>query len=381
MKNKTSFHNQSFHNHYGNLRKGLPNTIDRLSRHEPLVVAFLGGSITEGAGASDANITSWRALTEKYLRERLSEDQVTFINAGVGGTNSTFGAHRLQDHVLYRGAVDLLFVEFSVNDDTSDREESIRGMEGIVRQCGRLSPRTDICFLYTAADKNLSEELPFNIAIHEEVASYYDIPSINFAGPIYAQVKSGRMQWEELAPDRVHPNDTGYALYARYVRDFLEIALSLEVEYAYGGVQTKIPLDHRSYEHATMRNCNEADHSEGFHLKSIEQEPLMNWRYSSEQLYTDSHEASLTFTVVGQSAGLLMLCGPDTGIFEYSLDGLQFQSVNPFDDWCLVAYRPVITLFPFREERGSMRITVRNTGLKDERSTGNSFRILKLLSN
>lgn len=210
------------------LRGGLPNLCSKRSRNDNIVIAFLGGSITEGAGASDANITSWRALIGRYLKDSFSTNHVTCINAGVGGTNSTFGAHRLQEHVLNQGEIDVLFVEFSVNDD-DDREESIRGMEGIVRQCRRLSPLTDICFLYTSADKNLSDDTPFNIAVHEEVAAHYDIPSVNFAAGIHSLVKLGRLCWEQLAPDRIHPNDEGHELYYRYLREFLEFTFMKNV--------------------------------------------------------------------------------------------------------------------------------------------------------
>ncbi|MBB3131029.1 lysophospholipase L1-like esterase [Paenibacillus rhizosphaerae] len=80
-------------------------------------------------------------MTQAWLEDQHGAGRVTCINAGVGGTDSTFGAHRLQEHVLEHGPVDLLFVEFSVNDGT-DRSESIRGMEGIVRGCKRRSRPT-----------------------------------------------------------------------------------------------------------------------------------------------------------------------------------------------------------------------------------------------
>ncbi|WP_054025240.1 SGNH/GDSL hydrolase family protein [Bacillus sp. FJAT-28004] len=368
--------------HYMSLRGGLPNLNQKLFRNEPIAVAFLGGSITEGYGASDPNKTSWRAITESYLRERFSEEKVTCINAGVGGTNSTFGAHRMREHVLLNGEIDLLFVEFSVNDG-EDREESIRGMEGIVRQCRRLSPQADICFLYTAAEKNLSSGMPFNIAVHEEVATHYHIPSVNFAANIYNLIEAGQTRWEELAPDLVHPNDAGYALYAQYVQTFLETALARESSSAYkpGIPALPSPKDERNYEYAAMLDSRQAVQQDGFILKEAQPEPLINWRYHSEHLFTEIKEASLSFTVNGRSAGLLLLCGPDTGIFEYSLNGLIFNQVQLFDDWCLGAFRPVIAMFPLQPDNHNMRITVRNTGLKDERSTGTSVRVLKVLSN
>jgi acyl-CoA thioesterase-1 len=365
-----------------NLRGGLPHFKDKYNRNEPVVVAFLGGSITEGYGASEPNESSWRALTEKYLIERSSKNKVTCINAGVGGTTSTFGAHRMHEHVFSRGEIDLLFVEFSVNDG-EDREESIRGMEGIVRQCQRVFPHADICFVYTADDDNLSKEIPFNIAVHEEVASQYGIPSVSFAANIRDRLKSGDVRWEDLAPDRVHPNDAGYALYAECLREFLEIALS--------GASRRItdrdidclplPLDPYNYEFASMPSFQIAEDLNGFAVIGAYPGPMMNWRYEIDHLCADEPGASLTFSVSGRSAGILLLCGPDSGIFEYSLDGNTFNKVNLFDEWCLLAYRPVIAMFPNQEQRTNMRIAVRNTALKDERSTGTGLRILRFLSN
>ncbi|KRF08100.1 hypothetical protein ASG89_16855 [Paenibacillus sp. Soil766] len=377
-------------NHWVNLRGGLPRIKAKLLRNEPIVVAFIGGSITEGAGASDVNTTSWRALTESYLKARFSLEKVTCINAGVGGTTSTFGAHRLQAHVLSQGEIDLLFVEFSVNDG-EDREESIRGMEGIIRQCRRLSPCTDICLIYTAADKNLTDHTPHNIAVHEEVAAYYAVPSVNFAARVYTLMQNDEVRWGDLASDRVHPNDVGHALYAAFLREYLDEALDLK-EATIGGkdlgsvngqeiVQLPPPINQNNYENADMSEVDFVDGLGGFEWRALSSEPLMNWRYDTRHLYTDTLNAWFSFTLHGQSAGILLLCGPDSGIFEFAIDDEPFQSVHMFDDWCLKAYRPIMAMFPIHVERQSRRITIRHTGKKDQGSTGTSLRILKLLSN
>lgn len=364
-------------------RRGLPGMRSKLAGTAPITVAFLGGSITEGAGASDAGTTSWRALTGQYLQRVYTGHPVRCINAGVGGTTSTFGAHRLEEHVLHEGPADLLFVEFSVNDG-EDREESVRGMEGIVRQCRRLSPETELCFVYTAADKNLTGYKPFNIAVHEEVAEYYGIPSVDCAARVYTMIHTGELDWKKFAPDGYHPLDAGHALYAALVRGYLEQALGQDRVLPVGGLEERttlpVPLDSRNYEYGRMLDYSTAHYSPAFHLGELQpDEPLMNWRFSTAHAWTDDPQAAFTFTVSGQCAGLVLLCGPDTGIFEYSLNGGPFTEVNLFDDWCLQAYRPVLALFPLREKRGGLLIKVRNTERKDSRSTGTGLRVLKLL--
>jgi acyl-CoA thioesterase-1 len=361
----------------------------RLSRNRNgnLTFAFIGGSNTEGFGASDPDQTSWRALTEQYLKERFGEKRVSCINAGVGGTTSAFGAFRLQEHVLSHGPIDLLFVEFAINDDQG-REESIRGMEGIVRQCRRLSPGTDIVFLHLASVRNLAEEMPMYIAAHEEVASYYGLPSVNFSSPLYGRIGAGEFAWSDLAPDGSHPNDAGYAIYAEYVRDFLEAALK-ETGSEQGvecdmdpALESELPppLDPGSYEYAAMRSIGLALSAKGFARSEEAPTPLINWRYGIEYLEADAVDAGLVFETDGRGTGLVLLCGPDTGIFEYSLDGGDYLPVNLFDEWCLGAYRPVIALFPPCGERGTRRIAIRNTVRTDDRSKGTCLRILKLLS-
>ena len=87
-------------------------------------VAFLGGSITEMNG--------YRPLVCEILQRRFPKTVFKFIDAGISSTCSTTGAFRLGTDVLGQGPVDLLFVEFAVNDDQDahhTRDACIRGME------------------------------------------------------------------------------------------------------------------------------------------------------------------------------------------------------------------------------------------------------------
>lgn len=404
------------HARHIHMREGLPRFASKLLRGEAAIVAYLGGSITEGAGASSQDETSWRALNGQFLSERYKDSRFTFINAGVGGTNSTFGAHRLQAHALSQGAVDLLFVEFSVNDG-EDREESLRGMEGIVRQCRRVSPQTELCFVYTAADKNLADELPFNIAVHEEVAEHYGISSVNFAGGVQDLVNAGGATWAELAPDRVHPNDEGHALYASYVNQFVEQAVAAVADaVAEDEASTDIPdsteiqnasvvpsssrpsdafatmardselpqpLEANNYEFATMIDIGSNVAREGFEPSALDaDDPLMNWRFATDHLVAAGNRGeSLSFELEGRRLAVLLLHGPDSGILEYSLDGGEnFAAVDAFDEWCPGAYRPIQVSFPPQPERKVQRVIVRCAGTKDERSKGTGIRVMKLLS-
>ncbi|BBI32661.1 SGNH/GDSL hydrolase family protein [Cohnella abietis] len=372
-----------FHN-----REGLPRLREKLQSKEPAIVAFLGGSITEGYGASEPDKTSWRALTETYFTSEYPEVRWTFVNAGVGGTNSSLGAHRLRSHTPLEEGIDLLLVEFAVNDSQhrarseEGRAETIRGMEGILRQCRTLSPSADIAFLYSANEDNLAEAEPFFIAVHEEVAEHYGIPSVSFMRHARDWLDAGKGKWEEFAPDGVHPSDAGYALYAEALRGFLEHALggSEETGRRVGSRELVLPAPLRedNYELADMLKATSLYDVQSMSW-SDRPEPLVNWRYDAKHLASEEAGAEFSFEVYGRGAGLLLLCGLDTGIFEFSVNGEEYREYNPFDEWCLLFNRPVMALLASREQEVTLRIQVRNTTRKDERSIGNKLRVLRIL--
>ncbi|MFD0670804.1 SGNH/GDSL hydrolase family protein [Cohnella sp. GCM10027633] len=363
------------------LRDGLPRLSARIRDEEAISVAFLGGSITEGYGASDPDATSWRALTERYFRDAYPDIRWRFVNAGVGGTDSSFGAHRFARHALQDGRIDLLFVEFAVNDaqkrakSPEGRAEAIRGMEGIVRQCRRWSPSADIVFLYVADEESLAEDEPFFVSAHEEVAERYALPSVSFVHGIRACISPG--VWRSFAPDGVHPNDEGYAVYAGIMREFLDVALKK------GAISVATsplpePLRADNYEKAALTSPLAALLSTGM-VWSGRPENTVNWRYPAGHWHGEGEGAEIVFETHGRGAGLLLLCGPDSGAFAYSVNGGEFLVCDPFDEWCPLFYRPVRVALVDSSVAGPIRITVRGTGLKDERSTGNELRVLGLL--
>ena len=109
--------------------------IQKAKTGKPIVIAYLGGSITCGEISSPVSGTnavnkfydytnynpekdSWRAKTFEWLRNNFEQKPGQFrqINAAIGGTPSLLGAYRLEQDVLSENP-DLVFVEFAVNDN------------------------------------------------------------------------------------------------------------------------------------------------------------------------------------------------------------------------------------------------------------------------
>lgn len=103
--------------------KRLHKLIARARAGEQLTVATIGGSITEGAGA-DRYRECYAYQIYEGFRQRYGADggsHVSFVNAGVGGTPSTFGWMRWQRDILDRvqdddHLPDLVVIEYAVND-------------------------------------------------------------------------------------------------------------------------------------------------------------------------------------------------------------------------------------------------------------------------
>jgi lysophospholipase L1-like esterase len=204
---------------YLNARGGLRNSYIRFQREKQGRVAFLGGSITEMEG--------YRPMVCEQLMRRFPDTEFDFVNAGIASTCSTTGAFRLGRDVLAKGPVDLLLVEFAVNDqqDAAHTEiECIRGMEGILRQARRKNPNMDVVFLYFVnpfmMDQFRKGETPLPIRSHEKVAQHYAIPSLDLASEVTARIDAGEFDWEKFGG--VHPAPFGNAIYAHAVERLME---------------------------------------------------------------------------------------------------------------------------------------------------------------
>ncbi|MBR5116585.1 MAG: SGNH/GDSL hydrolase family protein, partial [Lachnospiraceae bacterium] len=88
--------------------------VKRAAAGEELVVAFFGGSITQGSLASTEE-TCYAYLFYTMLKERYPQAKLTYVNAGIGGTGSHYGAMRVREDLLQHRP-DLVVLDFSVND-------------------------------------------------------------------------------------------------------------------------------------------------------------------------------------------------------------------------------------------------------------------------
>ncbi len=186
--------------------------MDRAARGEPITVAFLGGSITQGSLASTPE-GCYAYRTYRWWCDKFPKSDITFVNAGIGGTTSQFGAARVGEDVL-RHNPDFVLTEFSVNDDNTPHFQET--YEGLIRQLLQtpvaLMLMNNVCY-----DSGDSAE-----ALHLTVANHYQLPSVSMKSTIYAALLRGEMTNRDITPDDLHPNDRGHALVSQVICHLLE---------------------------------------------------------------------------------------------------------------------------------------------------------------
>jgi len=177
----------------------------------------MGGSITQGARASNPE-HRYGNLVADWWRKTFPEAKITFVNAGIGATGSTFGALRAKRDLLSRNP-DFVVLEFAVN-DASDEKGRVEPLEGLVRQILSQPNQPAVMLLFTMR-KNGSNVQEW----HSQVGRHYELPMGSFRYALWSEIQAGRIQWSEIEADDVHPNDRGHDYLARFIAGFLESAL------------------------------------------------------------------------------------------------------------------------------------------------------------
>ena len=199
--------------------------IKKAQNGEEVTVAFIGGSITQGAGATPINTEcyaykSYRAFAEKFG----VGENVKFVKAGVGGTPSELGMIRFDRDVLRDGKVqpDIVIVEFAVNDEGDETKGDC--YESLVRKILKLPNQPAVVLLFSvfANDWNLQERL-------SPVGKRYDLPMVSVMDAVSPQFKlkngNGRvLSKNQFFYDIYHPSNIGHTIMADCLSYFFEQA-------------------------------------------------------------------------------------------------------------------------------------------------------------
>lgn len=348
-------------------------------------VVFLGGSIT--------TMNGYRPLVCADLQARFPETQFDFIDAGVSSTCSTTGAFRLETDVFHRGPVDLLFVEFAVNDNQDAGHtpmECIRGMEGIVRHARSKNPLIDIVFLYCANEGHIKtysrDAIPTEIAAHRTVAEHYAIADIDFARAVASRIGAGDFDWKRFGG--CHPSPFGNALYGTWISQLLDQAW-----------QEPIKPDDRPSDHAAPATLlDKASYCQGTYLDKAALALGGGWslgvpkweeipgskraQFSTIPLLScTTPGAALRIPFEGTAIGLYVVAGPDAGTLEFSVDGGATKSVDLYHRHSANLHYPRTCMLAQELPPGEHVAEVRTAQTQNPKSKGHATRIVEICVN
>lgn len=191
----------------------LKAAIQKAKAGEDVTIAFIGGSITQGAGAKPIERKSYAYLTYDLFRTHFAKDpeKVHLVKAGVGGTSSEFGLVRYGLHVLRDGVEpDIVIVEFAVNDE-GDETKGIC-YESLLNRIsdGPGKPAVILLFSVFMDDYNLEDRLV-------PIGRHYNLPMVSIkraVSPQFANPEGRVLTKRQYFYDCYHPSNDGHKIMA-----------------------------------------------------------------------------------------------------------------------------------------------------------------------
>lgn len=192
----------------------IKQVMKRAAAGEALTVGFLGGSITQGSLASTPQLCYAYHVYEWWCKT-FPKAEFTYINAGIGATDSQFGCARADSDLLAYHP-DFVIIEYSVNDASTPH--FMETYEGLVRKIYGAGDAPAVLLVHNVCyDNGANAQL-----MHGRVARYYSLPAVSMQSCIYPELVAGRIENRDITPDDLHPNDKGHALVASVITYFLQ---------------------------------------------------------------------------------------------------------------------------------------------------------------
>ena len=213
----------------GNLT-ALAEAVEKGQRGEEVTLAFIGGSITQGAGAIPIHENSYAKLYANEFEKRYAKGGVRFLKAGVGGTPSELGMIRFERDILRDGDAkpDVIVIEFAVNDE-GDETKGVC-FESLVRKALALPwhPAVVLLFAVFSFDWNLQDRLGC-------VGECYDLPMVSVLNAVTPQFPllpgEGRIvSKNQFFYDIFHPSNVGHRIMSDCLLEMTEKAAKLAAE-------------------------------------------------------------------------------------------------------------------------------------------------------
>jgi lysophospholipase L1-like esterase len=329
----------------GNNRR-LKAAIDKARKGEDVTIAYIGGSITEGASAKPAQQECYAHKSYVKFKEMFGKnggDNVHYIKAGVGGTPSELGMIRYDRDILRDGRVkpDIVIVEFAVN-DAGDETNGVC-YESLVLNIlsAENKPAVVLLFSVFVSDWNLQERL-------SPVGKHYNLPMVSISDAVVEQFRLTKAEGNIITKrqyfyDVYHPTNDGHVIMADCVAYLFEQAsknayyeedITLDKEPAIGNSFIGVHLlDKKDNEcSAIIEKGSFKDTDKDLHYVGLDADPFGTPQFPYNWMRTpESGNESFRLTVNSRN---LLLVFKDSGRMDFGkadvyVDGKHVLTADP----------------------------------------------------
>ena len=338
----------------------LQRVMAKARRGGTVTIGVIGGSITQGAAASKPE-NRYGNRVAAWWREKFPKASVQFVNAGIGATGSNYGALRA-DRDLLSHQPDLVIVEYALNDPNG--REAAETLEGLVRQVLKRDNQPAVILLFTMNQNGANAQ-----EWHSKVGAHYSLPMISYRDALWPEIQAGRMNWKDISPDAVHPNDRGHAYCAEFITRLL------------GNVLQELPPDGslpnpKPLSSPLLSNSYEAVGL--FEAETLRPTSSQGWAYDPNLKCwkSDQPGSTIEFEVRGRSILTMhyVVRGP-MGQAKVTVDNGATKELDGWFDQTWGGYRQTNEIV--RDlAAGKHRVRFELLAEKDAQSTGTEFRLL-----
>jgi len=332
----------------GNLLR-MKRAIAKARAGEDVTIAYIGGSITQGAGAKPIATNSYAYRSYEAFKKRFGKgdgSNVHFIKAGVGGTPSELGLTRYEDDVLRKGTVepDVVVIEFAVNDAGDETNGVCYESLALMAMEGPGNPAVVLLFAVFMDDYNLQDNL-------SRVGYHYNLPMVSIKNAVTPQFyqETPVITKRQFFYDLYHPSNDGHRIMADCLDYFWQKADEGEepeqdVDLAKSGVignryraLTSFGKEDVS-KHAAVKSLEVGAFTEtDTMLQCVEQDAnaFTTPEFPDHWMYNGDAEKPESFKMTIECKDLLLVYkdsgDPSFGTAEVLVDGKVTRLVNPLE--------------------------------------------------
>lgn len=224
----------------------LQTILNRAKSGENITLAVIGGSITEGAGAGTYK-DCWAARLLRLLRAEYGKDDglnIGLVNAGVGGTPSTFGWIRYYRDVVDKvkdddGLPDIVIIEYAVNDGG---EPTNRGCyESMVREILSAENEPAVILLFSVFKSGYTLQDQFI-----PIGRAYDLTMVSMRNSVFPLIGDMWTQ-KEFFYDEYHPTALGHGIMADCIMNAIRNDAAREPDNREINVKAVKAVSHAAY--------------------------------------------------------------------------------------------------------------------------------------